>query len=284
MTGRRRQIAVVDWSASAVPGPVRPRADALWLGLCGPGGEAQEYHRTRAGLAARLAGLIATGDWLVGFDFPMGYPAGFASRLTGRAGAAAVWRWLAAAIRDDDRNANNRFQVAAAINRQIAGPGTGPFWGRPAGLDLPDLPARKTVDYAALGLAERRLVETRVPRAQPVWKLYTTGSVGSQALTGLPVVARLAAQQGVSVWPFDPPARVMLAEVYPSLLGARVDAAVAAGEVKDRAQVRLLARALWRLQAAGGLAPLLQDVPAAARGDEGWILGAGHAATLQAAA
>lgn len=277
--GPARRIAVVDWSASSVPGPARPSADALWLGLCGPEGEAQEYHRTRAGLAARLAGLIATGDWLVGFDFPMGYPAGFAARLTGQTGAAAVWHWLAGQISDSAQNVNNRFQVADAINARFGGPG--PFWGRPAGLALPHLPARKTVDYPALGLAERRLVETRVPRAQPVWKLYTTGSVGSQALTGLPVVARLAALPGVAVWPFDPPARVLLAEVYPSLLAPLV---TAEGGIKDRAQVRLLARALWRMQAQGGLAALLADVPPAARGDEGWILGAGHGAALMQAA
>ncbi|NJM83933.1 MAG: molybdopterin guanine dinucleotide synthesis [Tabrizicola sp.] len=206
---------------------------------------------------------------LVGFDFPMGYPAGFAARLTGSSLARAVRIWLSEQIRDAPDNANNRFAVAAGINRRFGGPG--PFWGCPAAQATADLPARKTVDYPGLGLAERRNVERLVPRAQPVWKLYTTGSVGSQSLMGLPVVERL----GLPVWPFDPIAEVTVAEVYPSLLAGEV---TAAGGIKDATQVRLLARALWRLSQADRLRPLLA-VPDAAR-EEGWILGAGHAATL----
>lgn len=272
-------VAVVDWSAASSPSPARPSADAIWIGVQGPEGAAETYHRTRAAAETALRDLLARpGRWLIGFDFPMGYPQGFAERLTGTAGAAAVWHWLAARIEDAPDNRNNRFQLAAAINRQLGG---GPFWGRPAGLDLPDLPSRRLIDPAALGLADRRAVERLVPRAQPVWKLYTTGSVGSQALMGLPVITRLAALPGVSVWPFQPDARVVLAEVYPSLLGARV---AAEPGIKDAAQVRLLARALWQLAQAGTLAPLLAAPPATARSDEGWILGAGHAALLQAAA
>lgn len=271
---RGLNVAVVDWSASASPSPRRPSADAIWLGLCTDDGEDQHYCRTRAEAEARLADLIATDDWLVGFDFPMGYPEGFAARLTGRPGAPSVWDWLEARVEDGPDNRNNRFALAAAINRRFGG---GPFWGRPAGLDLPDLPARKTVDYAALGLPQRRRVELAVPRAQPVWKLYTTGSVGSQALMGLPLVARLARRADVAVWPFTPPRRVTLAEIYPSLLDPLVRAAPG---IKDRAQVRLLARALHRLAREGRLGPLMADVPFDALPDEGWILGAGHAALL----
>jgi hypothetical protein len=68
---------------------------------------------------------------------------------------------------------------------------------------------------------------------------------------------------------------VVLAEVYPSLL-ARAVAADPAPQ-RDEAQVRLLSRALARVD----LAPLL-DVPEAAR-EEGWILGACHVAALEAA-
>jgi molybdopterin-guanine dinucleotide biosynthesis adapter protein len=56
---------------------------------------------------------------------------------------------------------------------------------------------------------------------------------------------------------------------------------VADDPIKDRAQVRLLAQSLWRLARDGGLDPILADVPDwPGRGDEGWILGAGHAAEL----
>ena len=82
----------------------------------------------------------------------------------------------------------------------------------------------------------------------------------------------------------------MLAEVYPSLLAAAVRAE-AEDEIVDRVQVRVLARALAALDAAGRLDALFAGAPglgAAEREvvarEEAWILGAGHAAELAAAA
>lgn len=269
-------VAVVDWSAASSPTPRKESKDAIWIGIRDATGAREIYCRTRHEAEVLLRQMIEAGNWLIGFDFPMGYPSGFAARLTGRPEARAVWHWLETAIEDAPNNRNNRFAVAAGVNRRFGG---GPFWGRPATLDLPDLPERKTVDYAALGLSERRVVEDLVRNAQPVWKLYTTGSVGSQALMGLPLIARLSRQHGVAVWPFDAPARVTLAEVYPSLLAPAV--AAEGDKIKDRAQVRLLARALSTLAANDRLGPLL-DCPAEAA-EEGWILGAGHAAALASA-
>ena len=273
-------VVVVDWSAAATPSPARPSPDAIWIGVARAAGVETSYFRTRLQAETFLTALIdaeatAGHRTLIGFDFPMGFPSGFAERLTGKASAAAVHRWLADTIQDAPDNANNRFAVAARINENFGG--AGPFWGRPSGLNLPHLPATKQVDYAALGLAERREVETLVPRAQPVWKCYTTGAVGSQALIGLPLIHRLA-QNGAAVWPFDPrPAPVVVAEVYPSLLAAAV--AQSGDPIRDRAQVRLLARALLRLTP--DQMGRIFDVPDIAR-EEGWILGAGHAAELAA--
>ena len=277
-------VIIVDWSASASPSPAKPSADAIWIGVARDAGvAAASYHRTRADAAAALRNLLdseaaAGRRVLAGFDFPFGYPAGFAERLTGQAGARAMRDWLARAITDDDQNRNNRFAVAAAINARFGG--KGPFWGCPKGLSLPHLTETKAVDYAALDLAERRRVEGVVPRAQPVWKLYTTGSVGSQALTGLPLIAEFAARPGAAVWPFDAAdGPLVLAEVYPSLIDPAVRAA--GDPIKDRAQVALMAQALWRLSRNGGLDPMLADVPDwTGRADEGWILGAGHRAEL----
>lgn len=267
------RVIIADWSASGQLSPAKPSADAIWIGVTDAHGTTTRYHRSRATAEAALLQLLDGQDRvLLGFDFPMGYPAGFAARLTGQAAAAAVWRWLEGQITDAPDNANNRFAVAAAMNRATGGP----FWGRPKGLDLPDLPATKTVDYPGLGLAERRYVETLVPRAQPVWKLYTTGAAGSQALMGQPMIHRLSQRADTAVWPFDPnPKRITVAEVYPSLLGAAV--AADPSPIKDEAQVRLLSRALF----ATDLAPLLACPAIAA--EEGWILGAGHAETLRAA-
>ncbi len=102
----------------------------------------------------------------------------------------AVWHWLDRHITDTPDNLNNRFAVADQINAQFHQPG--PFWGRPETAAHAHLSPTKAIDYAALGLTERRHVETFVPTAQPVWKLYTTGAVGSQRLMGLPLIHRLS--------------------------------------------------------------------------------------------
>lgn len=273
-------VAIVDWSATNGPSPAKPSPDAIWIGTATGAEESAQYFRTRAEAESHLSNLIATEQaagrrLLIGFDFPMGYPTGFAARLTGQANPRAIWRWLADHI-TDDANRNNRFAVADAINARL---GDGPFWGRPASLPLPYLPERKAVDYPALGLSERRAAETHVPRAQPVWKLFTTGSVGSQALMGLPLIHRLSQRPGTAVWPFDPitTAPVVLAEVYPSLLAPLV--AQTPG-IKDAAQVTLLARALSRLSQKGDLAALLTPPNLPQIAEEGWILGAGHADAL----
>jgi molybdopterin-guanine dinucleotide biosynthesis protein B len=279
-------VAVVDWSASSAPPRPRPQADAIWLGIASAEGVRTTYLPGRRAAEVAIVDLIGAAQTrgqrlLVEFDFPMGYPAGFAGRLTGTHSAAAVWHWLSGQITDDAHNRNNRFAVADAINRHFGG--AGPFWGRPESQPLPHLATSKTVDYESLGLAERRGVERLVPRAQPVWKLYTTGAAGGQSLTGLPLIHRLAALPGVSVWPFEAPGAMTLAEVYPSLLAPAVTQALTPGTIKDEVQVRLLSRSLWQLAQGDRLAALLAAPAAAARREEGWILGAGAESTLLAA-
>lgn len=136
------RVLVVDWSANSTP---KRGADSIWIGTAGAGGGAPENLATRAQAMDMLrlrinAGLAAGARILVAFDIGFGFPRGFAQHLTGQASALAVWDWLARHITDDARNGNNRFEVAAEINRKF--PGTGPFWGRPSGRDLPDLPEK----------------------------------------------------------------------------------------------------------------------------------------------
>lgn len=279
------RVIVVDWSAANLPTSPTNRSNAAWIGCHDAEGGIEWHHRTRASAEAQIVTLIQTAREqglrvLVGFDFAMGFPAGFAARLTGEATARAVWKHLAGVIEDRADNRNNRFEVASRINACFTG-GPGPFWSHPTGQSWPDLPYRRAgIDYSALGLAEERAAEIAVPRAKSPWMLFNPGSVGSQSLLGLPMIHRLSHMAGVAVWPFDPPdAPVVIAEVYPSLLAGEVAIlANAAGMTADQAQVRLLSQALFRLSYKNALTPLL-EAPSAAQ-EEGWILGAGHASLL----
>lgn len=292
---------VVDWSARSKPSPARPSKDAIWYTAVRDGAiEAPVYCRTRAeavsGLTALFEGELATGRRvLCGFDFPFGYPAGVAQTVCGSDRALDLWAWFADAVQDGPDNASNRFNVAARINRLY--PGLGPFWGRPASWDVPDVPTTATARQGPHP-PERRIADARPKGAKTVWQLAYAGSVGSQVILGLPALQRLRLRFGtdVSVWPFEsglacPDAPLVLAEIYPSLLQAQARAARGPGEVLDSAQVRVSALAFARLDALDQLANLFQgspDLTEAERAtivrEEAWILGLGHEVALKEAA
>ena len=207
-------------------------------------------------------------------------PAGFARALTGRDGALSVWDWLARHLTDGPDNVSNRIELAAAINGRL--PGLGPFWFNPTRRAHAGLP-HKGLARQGHGFDEHRLADATAKGAQSPWKLGGAGAVGSQALTGIAVLERLrrAYPGRIAVWPFEPPtAPVILAEVFPSLLAAEVNARLGPGVVKDRVQVTLLAGALGALPSLG---PLMAVPPDPRIADEGWILGLGHEAALRAA-
>lgn len=284
---------MVDWSASAVP---KTGTDSIWYAEYRREGQRLERRAlanpaTRAAateeIIARLAALAEAGRRvLAGFDFPFGYPAGTA-RALGLAGPPwqGIWRLLADGIEDNEFNANNRFELGASLNARISGAAF-PFWGHPPRRSLRHLGPRKPRPHRPGEPAERRLCDARAPRAQPVWKLAYTGSVGSQALTGIPRVLQIRHDPRVAkdcrIWPFetgladDPRARIVLAEVYPSLFEAdAID-----GLPKDAGQVTAAARGLGERDSRGVLARLLggdADMSASERTaietEEAWILG-----------
>ncbi len=284
---------MVDWSAAARP---CRGADSIWWALLAwqEGDRAlmrRENPATRAAAMAQLADLLgglADGGKrvLAGFDFPFGYPAGFAGRLglDEQQAWRGTWTLLDELIDDGDDNGNNRFASAGQLNRRIGHDGF-PFWGHPHGHRYDGLMARKTAPYDD-GLPERRLIEQRLPRAKTVWQLNGNGSVGGQTLMGLPRLRALCADARLRgrarVWPFETAdmsigaGDIVIAEVYPSLVPHDPEP----GQVKDACQVHSIARFLAAADEDGRLAGMiaLDDTltpaeEAAVRSEEGWILG-----------
>ena len=242
------------------------------------------------------AELDANRRTLVGFDFPFGYPAGVARDLTGRASAFALWDWLDDRIEDAEDNANNRYEVAQTINRIY--PGVGPCWGRPANWPYPDVPTRKSARTRQdAHPPELRIADHHAKGAKTVWQLAYAGSVGSQALLGLPALKRLVGDPRIKgqavIWPFEtglsaPDAPVVIAEIYPSLLKPEIRQRRNQGEILDAAQVRVNADAFARLDKRYRLAPLFggdMKLPEKERRtietEEAWILGLGHEGALR---
>lgn len=294
---------MVDWSARSVSSPKKPSADAIWWAEASQDGTASPvYCRTRTDaveqIAERIADVLDQGERiLVGFDFPFGYPAGVAERVSGRPKAKAMWDWLADRVEDQPNNANRRYEVASEINR--AYDGIGPCWGRPATWNHPDVPTHATVRLGNNHPPERRLAEGRQANTKTVWQLAGAGAVGSQVLLGLPALKRLAEHPRlkgrIAFWPFDigfgvPKATCVIAEIYPSLLSKAIRERQMLGEVLDAAQVRVLATAFAQLDASKGLGALFEaptglsaDELHAVETEEAWILGLDHKSALEAA-
>lgn len=246
---------------------------------------------------------------LVCADFAYGYPSGFNLLLAGatkqHAPWRAVWAYLKAHLRDDlgtgpkalPSNRSNRFAVANAINSAASVPRSrGPFWClfRPG--SHPCVPqAQPTQPFAcALGLGSiqpLRITDRRAQSDTP-FRLFGTGSVGSQVLTGIPRLEalRFDPQLGPQsvVWPFetgwaptrgpwiDPELLVVHAEIYPSVRPPLTDT------IKDRGQVRAMWHWARDLDAQNRLVNefaiprgVVPGSPAdlTVRTEEGWILG-----------
>ncbi|MCH2077096.1 MAG: molybdopterin-binding protein [Rhodobacteraceae bacterium] len=268
---------MVDWSGGGDRG-AKPTKDAIWIGSARGGIATEpEYCRNRVVAEDRLSAIIegaaAAGErLLIGFDFPFGYPAGFARAVTGSDDPLALWANLADRL-PTTKDGRERVQVAADLNALF--PGDGPFW-----FDLfkdGQVPRTKPTSFP---ITEWRQAERQTKGTFSCWQIGGAGSVGSQALTGIASLERLRERHGASIWPFEPlNAPVAFVEIWPSLIADAVAAGQQEGEIKDAAQVRILAEAFSRLSP-DELAKMLDvDAP-----EEGWILGLGHEETLRAAA
>jgi hypothetical protein len=294
MSARLVQAYVmVDWSAAAKPttGP-----DSIWIGVLKRNVRFQmafESHNpsTRAEAEKQLDAILGelkrkNERVLVGVDFPLGFPRGTAAALKL---SGAPWRamidFVAKEIKDKPDNTNNRFQVGAKMNRLMTGEAF-PFWGAPARDEQTTLSAKRVREHGESDLPEFRFSDAALKTASSIWKLYYQGSVGGQALTGMPIVKRLAAARAAKLWPFETgwqpltptdieTAEAVFAEIYPTLYAAKPTP----GEVKDQAQVRGACEHFNSLDEKGQLAalfgPSVEDARrAAVEAEEGWILGA----------
>ena len=289
---------IVDWSAAAKP---TTGADSVWIGvmkrdvrfrLTFESFNPPTRQEAEAKLASILDDLKKRGERaLVGFDFPLGFPRGVTAALSlkGDHPWRAVWDQLAKMVKDKADNTNNRFGVGSELNRRLTG-GPFPFWGVPPKDTLTTLQPKKTREHGPGDLPEFRHTDLAAKGAASIWKLYYNGSVGGQAIVGIPAARRLRDARGdvAKVWPFETGfkalteadlegVQVVIAEVNP----AQVKATPAVGEIKDAAQVRALAEHFAKLDEAGKLAALFgpgkdapEDVVLDAETQEGWILGA----------
>jgi hypothetical protein len=284
---------MVDWSAAAKPATGH---DSIWVGVLKRNVRFQmafEAHNpsTRAEAETLLNNVLddlkrKRERALVGFDFPLSFPRGTAGALKLE---GEPWRalmdFITREVKDKPNNANNRFQVGAKMNRLMTG-GAFPFWGAPERDAQATLSTKRPREHTGDDLPEFRLAEQAIKGPTPIWKLYYQGSVGGQAITGLPVVKRLRDARAVKLWPFETgwrplsigdiaEAEAVLAEIYPSMFAAKPSAR----EVKDEAQVRGACERFNALDEKGQLAPLFgpaKDDPRRniVEREEGWILGA----------
>lgn len=300
----------VDWSARNSRTPQTPAADALWVGESVPdlNHQKETYYRTRNEAVTGIAGALLNHARekrrvLVGFDFPYGYPRGFCRALRLPSGPQSwwhIWAEFTTRVRDNDDNINNRFEVASQLNA-IAGNGNpGPFWGCPKQYVTASLnrhSARYPFHTIGGHLQRLRITEGRLHGVLPAWQLYGNGSVGSQALVGIPRIYQLRRDlqllQFSRVWPFETgftttraPSKgpfVLYAETWPGIVRDRTESYLFADPslIRDCAEVRALCDWAAESDAEGSLAKffgpprgLNEQEGKACVEEEGWILGA----------
>jgi hypothetical protein len=293
---------MVDWSAAAAP---KTGKDSVWIGVLKrdirfrPTFEAFNPATRQEGeklLREVMVDLRRRGDKaLLGFDFALGFPAGTAQMLkTKTPDWAGLWQFLAANVVDKADNNNNRFAVAAKMNRLMTDQ-PWPFWGAPPKDAQRWLSTTKPTIPADFPLAQLRLADMATQGlgkagAKSVWQVFGNGTVGSQTLMGVPALKRLLDELGdkALVWPFQTGWReitpgdlqdreAVAAEVYPALIPITPEP----GEIPDRAQVRSLCDHFAKLDEQGKLGALFAapktaspELIADVEREEGWILGA----------
>ncbi|HEX3795280.1 MAG TPA: hypothetical protein VHV57_12345 [Acidimicrobiales bacterium] len=204
-------IVAIDWSGARVGA-----AERIWLAHVRPNRPDQlaelRNGRSRSDvidLVCQLPTRCPEG-LVVGLDFAFSYPAWFL-RHQGHDTVGDLWSCVAE---------SGEHWLAEC---------PWPYWGRP-GIGRPDLPEH-------FRLAERNAAIGGIgPKS--VFQIGGAGAVGTGSIRGMPFLRQLRAA-GFSIWPFDPPSRWTVVEIYPRLM---------TGPVHKKNQVdraRYLERSAW---------------------------------------
>lgn len=286
---------MVGWSAGSKPATGK---DSVWIGVLKPDARFRlqfEAHNPATREEAMILLTKIVGDLnrlrqrvLIGFDFALGYPQGTAAALKLKSPDwRGLWDFLGNRVSDKPNNLNSRFNDAAQMNRLMTDQ-PWPFWGCPPRDAQRTLTSTKpTYDPAGLPPLQRRAEKTL--KTKPLWQLYGAGTVGGQAILGIPRARALLASLGdeAKVWPFQTGwkaltegdlegLKALIVEVNPAMIELKPES----GEIADRAQVRNLAEHVARLDDAGKLGAAFAQTKggeadrAAVETEEGWILGA----------
>ena len=244
---------MVDWSGS--DRRRTRRQDCIWIAYgpftadapttVSPPSRTEAEHLIRV----QIESMVANKRVLLCADFGYGYPAGFASLLTKSDSDElppwrVVWQYLSNHLQDDlgtkpgqkPTNRSNRFEVASAINVSVSCPGSpGPLWCLFKPGSYVCIPQKRPAQPFVCGsgsVAPLRITDKRAKSDSP-FRLFGTGSVGSQVLTGIPRLQSIRFDPEFArcsaVWPFetgwapstgtwpDPGVRIVHAEIYPSV-------------------------------------------------------------------
>ena len=299
----------VDWSSQNKMGSERENKDAIWIGEHEPVKQylREKYFRSRHEAATYLVKflqfiILEKKRCLIGFDFPYGYPKGLSHAMGFLEGKPwyNIWQELYKRIKDTPKNINNRFKVANDLNAMVGGTSKGPFWGHPINQSWPNLdkykPDYPLISSKGIELKRLRVVEDRLRGTQEAWKLYGAGSVGSQALVGIPWVYYLRTHKELikysKVWPFETGFTqtpsfiegpfILHAEIWPGVVQQETKVIMDRnpGIIKDKAQVRAMCQWAANLDKNCGLGDYF-DLPNGLTkvqvqdclNEEGWILG-----------
>jgi hypothetical protein len=257
---------IVDWSAASKAGS---GADLVWIGVLKRDVRFrlsfESFAPATRNDAEKRLGLILDDlkkrneTAFLGFNFPFGFPRGLAAavKLNGEPWSA-VWDYLEKMVKDKPDNTNNRFGVAADMNRRSTG-GPFPFWGCPPRDVLTTLQAKRVRDHGEGDPPEFRYTDQAV-KGPSIWKLYYAGSIGGHAILGIPALKRLRKTRAVMVWPFETGWKAITEADLDGqdALAAEVQLSLQTvtpllGESKELAQVRGMAERIAKLDEAGKL-------------------------------